>query len=177
MKNEKPIRIVNGYRLIYKPDCKKAMQSENWRGYIYEHIYLSEKFLGRELLNNEEVHHLDGDKLNNRKSNLIVLLKSQHSKLHRWISKGSPYKIKNKIIHHCLVCGNSLQGKQIKYCCQECCRTVSRKVKNRPPIEILLEELEKTPYYKLCKKYNISDNGLRKWVRAYGYNPKTLTKI
>ena len=47
-----------------------------------EHRYLMEQHLGRKLTRNEEVHHLDDNKLNNDINNLIVLSKADHTKLH-----------------------------------------------------------------------------------------------
>ena len=41
-----------------------------------------EQLLGRKLKKYEHVHHLDGDTLNNRPSNLAVVLHSDHSKIH-----------------------------------------------------------------------------------------------
>lgn len=50
--------------------------------YVYEHRYVMEQHLGRKLERWEEVHHVNGNKQNNDISNLIVLSKSDHSKLH-----------------------------------------------------------------------------------------------
>lgn len=55
--------------------------------YVLEHRYVMEKHLNRKLTLQEEVHHLDGNKLNNDISNLVVLSKSDHSKLH-WSKPG-----------------------------------------------------------------------------------------
>lgn len=44
--------------------------------------YIMAKELGRELTEDEEVHHIDGDPLNNDVSNLQVLIKEEHWKLH-----------------------------------------------------------------------------------------------
>ncbi len=41
-----------------------------------------------------------------------------------------------------------------------------RKV-DRPPYEKLLEEIEKTSYVAVGRKYGVSDNAVRKWVRFY----------
>ena len=76
------VRMLNGYRLIYRPDYPGAMINSNWQGYVYEHIYVAEGFLGRPLRENEVVHHLDLDRSNNRSENLLVLEKPQHGKLH-----------------------------------------------------------------------------------------------
>ena len=38
--------------------------------------------LGRDLTSAEEVHHIDGNHFNNNPENLIVLTKSEHSKIH-----------------------------------------------------------------------------------------------
>ena len=76
-----------GYRYIYKPEHPTSMNSENWDGYIYEHIYIIEKNLGRSLTENEIVHHLDNNPNNNKIENLIVLDKSQHAKIHAWVNK------------------------------------------------------------------------------------------
>lgn len=43
-----------------------------------EHRLVMEAVLGRKLLKNEEVHHIDGNKLNNDPSNLMVLSPSEH---------------------------------------------------------------------------------------------------
>ena len=66
----------NGYKII-KIDGK----------YRFEHRLKMEKYLGRKLLNSEDVHHIDGDKLNNRIDNLLVISKSDHARLHGEIKR------------------------------------------------------------------------------------------
>lgn len=60
-------------------------------GYLYvciggRHItlqhYLIEKLLGRKLTKKEEVHHIDGNKLNNKIDNLVLLSKTEHRRKH-----------------------------------------------------------------------------------------------
>lgn len=41
-----------------------------------------------------------------------------------------------------------------------------RKVE-RPPYDKLLEEIEATSYLAVGRKYGVSDNAVRKWVRFY----------
>lgn len=49
---------------------------------VREHRDIMEEYLGRKLEINEDVHHIDGDKTNNHVQNLMVLTKSEHTKLH-----------------------------------------------------------------------------------------------
>ena len=46
------------------------------------HRDIMEKKLGRLLRADEEVHHIDGNHFNNDPDNLIILSKSEHSKIH-----------------------------------------------------------------------------------------------
>lgn len=48
----------------------------------HEHRVIAEQMAGRNLLRNEHVHHIDGDKHNNDPSNLMILSASDHAKLH-----------------------------------------------------------------------------------------------
>lgn len=51
--------------------------------YILEHRYVIEQHIGRKLdMHNEQVHHINRDKLDNRLENLVVLTPSEHSNLH-----------------------------------------------------------------------------------------------
>lgn len=54
------------------------------RGY---HVALMEKKIGRKLFSNECVHHIDGDTLNNKMFNLILMTKSKHISAHQSMQK------------------------------------------------------------------------------------------
>lgn len=165
-------RILNGYVVVYKPNHPKAMKTANWKGYVYEHICMAEEDLNRSLLNDEEVHHLDLDRSNNNPANLIVLSKKAHRKLHKWIENGAfiskdikmnPVNSKKPKLR-CKVCNKPLKLKQHSYCSKQC--EYSNKVSKLENVEVgeVLKQLTKLSMVQVSKLYNVSDNGLRKWL-------------
>ena len=58
----------HGYILTKAPDHPKA----NRHGYVFEHILVCEKVLGKYLPPFSEPHHFDGNKANNINSNLVI---------------------------------------------------------------------------------------------------------
>lgn len=62
-----------GYRMAYAPDHPMAQRN----GHILEHRLVMALHLGRSLLPNEEVHHRNGNRLDNRIENLELWVKSQ----------------------------------------------------------------------------------------------------
>jgi hypothetical protein len=67
-----------GYVQIYSPNHKEA----DINGYVMEHRLVMEQALNRPLLKNEDVHHQNKDRGDNRLENLIVCSRSQHKKIH-----------------------------------------------------------------------------------------------
>ena len=53
------------------------------RGWVYEHRLVVEKRLGRYLRSDEHIHHINGNKADNRDENLEVLTKAEHLLRHR----------------------------------------------------------------------------------------------
>ena len=49
---------------------------------VFEHRHIMSVYLGRPLHKKEEIHHINGDKLDNRIENLEILSKSEHTKKH-----------------------------------------------------------------------------------------------
>lgn len=156
-------RQVNGYILIYKPEHPRSYKKGNWKGFIYEHIVVAEEDLGRSLCENEVVHHLDEDKTNNRIGNLLILDRAQHAKLHVFTNP----KVKNVSPLMCRVCGVTLQRKQKKTCSVKCWNILLSRQSMRPSKEILEVEIKNTSFSALGRKYNVSDNAVRKWARKY----------
>lgn len=183
----KAIREVNGYRLIYKPDHPKAMKTENWDGYVYEHMVIVEDHLGRPLLPTEVTHHLDGNRQNNRWENLLVIDRGQHLKLHGWLQAGAPgletlrrigansTKAKEREPLFCKTCGTILQGKQRKTCSQKCAGISLRRVL-RPSKEELEAALATKSYLELGRHFGVSNNAVKKWAKQYGLSKPTLSQ-
>jgi hypothetical protein len=76
---------TDGYVAIYFPDHPQS----NKDGYIMEHTLMMECFIGRHLKDNEIVHHINNDKADNRKDNLKLMTRSEHTTYHlnnRWES-------------------------------------------------------------------------------------------
>lgn len=73
-----------GYVMVRQPEHPRASKCGS---YVPEHILVAEKKLGRYLTDDEVVHHINGEKGDNRSENLIVMTRSEHTKLHWLIRK------------------------------------------------------------------------------------------
>lgn len=112
--NDGYIDSNNRFR-VYYPDHPRA---EKKLGYILREIVAYEAYNGILVPSHLEVHHIDGNTLNDSKENLILLTKSQHRIAHQW----------NKVSRICLTCGKTfdidnwrLKDKSRgKYCSQQC---------------------------------------------------------
>ncbi|NEC17906.1 HNH endonuclease [Streptomyces parvus] len=70
----------NGYVLIKQPGHHRA----DCRGYVYEHIVVAEKAIGRPVVKGEQVHHKNHIKTDNRPENLQVKAsRAAHAAEHR----------------------------------------------------------------------------------------------
>ncbi len=177
-------REVNGYRLLYMPENESSIKTGNWKGYVYEHVVVAEKSLKRKLKQNEVVHHLDLDRSNNKESNLLVLERSQHIKIHMWLDIGAPVSkdigerkfLKNGVnsgeskaaTNFCEICSKTLQKKQIKYCSIECKFQSYKNSSLKPKKEVLVDLIsKKVSLRKIGKMFSVSDNAVRKWLKSY----------
>ena len=91
--NFKGYRIVNsnGYVMLNKPNRDSSQSS----GYILEHRYKMENKLGRILKDNEIVHHINGNKKDNRIENLELMTIKEHQLEHNLGAKRSKEAKKN----------------------------------------------------------------------------------
>ncbi len=67
-----------GYVMVENPGHPRA-----YHGYVFEHILVLEKVLGRPILPSESGHHIDQDKRNNSPDNLMLFkTKGMHISFH-----------------------------------------------------------------------------------------------
>lgn len=100
----------NGYVEIRNHNHHRSRKN----GYVFEHILVAEKMIGRKLFENEIVHHKNEIKTDNRPENLEVLKRSYHTVLHsKSRRKGSYLK--------CVVCGKEYYKKPSHVKKSKCC--------------------------------------------------------
>lgn len=87
-------------------------------------------------------------------------------------------KVKNgvvrvKKIYTCSTCGDQITTKAKTGLCVDCAHKKSRKA-IRPKIEDLVSELKNSSFLAISRKYGVSDNAIRKWLRQENIDPKSL---
>jgi len=115
---------ANGYVYTQCPDHPNALK-KGYVGYIAEHRYVMSEHLGRPLETHEIVHHLNGDKADNRIENLVVVSRAKHAGIHtRGEGNGNWHGGRVPIV--CQTCGKEFLPKDrrndygAKYCSNQC---------------------------------------------------------
>jgi transcription elongation factor len=65
---------------------------------IAEHRYIMEQIIGRALKSNEVVHHINCSHDDNRKENLQLMTRAEHSRLHGKMPKNRTKKASNRLV-------------------------------------------------------------------------------
>ncbi len=148
--------------------CELCGQDEMWRGRPMALI----------------LDHINGIGNDNRIENLQIVCPNCAATLDTHCGR------RNRIEHGpraCLHCGSEFRPKYARqrFCCQACGvhskgshapRPETRKVE-RPPYSLLVEETRPLGFSAVGRKYGVSDNAVRKWMRwyeAHGNSPDGL---
>lgn len=139
--------------------CEICGQDENWRGMWMSLI----------------LDHINGDARDNRLENLRIVCPNCAETFDTHCGRSARIPKEDR---RCRRCGNAFRPKTTRqaYCSRECGqrwdrkgvpRLAQRRVRDRPPYEQLLAELAATSWSAVGRQYGVSDNAVRKWVRAY----------
>ena len=136
--------------------CVLCGQGENWRGKRMSLI----------------LDHINGDRTDNRLENLRIVCPNCNATLSTHCGRNV-----SLLDRTCSGCGTTFDANhpEQRFCTQTCFarnelagvpQPQTRRVE-RPPYEQLVAEVEQLGWCGTGRKYGVSDNAIRKWVRAY----------
>lgn len=180
--------LLNGYPALYMPSHPRAYAS----GMVYEHILKAEEKLGRNLLPEEVVHHIDHNRINNSYENLLIFASQEdHGRFHA-TDENMEYLVKKENgsytcpmenVKHlfkrtrarfCPICGRRNYHNNLY--CTDCVKKYHPYSKNKLEKEELKQLIRTTPFTTIGKQCGVTDNAVRKWCDTYNL-PRTKKEI
>jgi len=114
-----------------------------------------------------QLDHINGISNDNRIENLRLLCPNCHSQTHTHSGKN---RSKNK----CVLCSNRTSNRRTKHCMNCFTKHIAPEIGKRqrrverPNKDVLLKDIEELGYVGTGKKYGVSDNAIRKWLKGNG---------
>ena len=166
----------NGYILKHCSNHPRADSS----GYVYEHILVAERILGRHLTEEEVVHHIDKNRTNNDPTNLMIFATdSEHHAFHKgsqaWTNDVVWHASKKTTYKKCLYCGKLYQILSYehldkrKYCSVDCYNK-DNDIHNKDKLQNIQNLLVKNNgnFSAVARILNVSSSGLAKLLKQNG---------
>jgi len=139
---------------LKKRSCEKCGQGEDWRGEKISMI----------------LDHINGDSKDNRIENLRILCPNcnaalpTHCRGYKKVKKQKVKEVKKEVKKEIIklekIKNNGLTIKKRENC-------LSQRRVDRPPLEQLKQEIKELGYSGTGRKYGVSDNAIRKWIKTY----------
>lgn len=113
-----------------------------------------------------EIHHKDGNCMNNSKENLQVLCPNCHSLTENYkaLNKNSDRERTTVRKNYCVDCGKEINQSSTR--CVSCSNKSRIKIKPLSRTE-LKEKIRNMPFTKIAEENNVTDNAIRKWCIGY----------
>jgi hypothetical protein len=140
--------------------CSLCGQDEHWNGRVMALI----------------LDHINGVRDDNRLENLRIVCPNCAATLETHCGSSARTLPTSRL---CEFCGEAFRPKyrRHRFCSRACGQRFpgtrrndphpERRKVDRPPYEQLLAEIEATSYLAVGRRYGVSDNAIRKWLRAY----------
>lgn len=142
---------------LKSPECEICGQGELWQG---RHMAMI-------------LDHINGVATDNRLENLRIVCANCNATLDTHCGRNKPRGRPPRACRHCGGMFRSSHAQQAF--CSRACSTAHnaplRRRAERPPLHELLDEVSKSGYLEVGRRHGVSDNAIRKWIRAYGAVP------
>jgi hypothetical protein len=138
---------------LKRPICELCGQGEIWNGRRMALI----------------LDHVNGEATDNRLENLRIVCANCNATLDTHCGRNKP---RGRPPVACAQCGGKFraQKRTQRFCSRRCAglnQAPTLRRAERPPYELLLTNIRELGYLATGRKYGVSDNAIRKWVRAY----------